>query len=59
VARGVWSGVGDSESWEKDGEDGAVDCGESGCLWDEGECDLERAGEVWFEDPVEWELDSA
>lgn len=30
VARGVWSGVGDRESWEKVGEEGAVDKGELG-----------------------------
>lgn len=30
VARGVWSGVGESESWEKVGDEGAVDCGELG-----------------------------
>ena len=30
VASGVWSGVGESESCEKVGEDGAVDCGELG-----------------------------
>jgi len=30
VARGVWSGVGDSESWEKVGEEGAVLFGELG-----------------------------
>lgn len=28
VASGVWSGVGLSESCEKEGEEGAVDCGE-------------------------------
>jgi hypothetical protein len=27
---GVWSGVGDSESWEKVGDEGAVDMGELG-----------------------------
>jgi hypothetical protein len=30
VAKGVWSGVGESESWEKVGDDGAVECGEFG-----------------------------
>jgi len=30
VARGVWSGVGDKESWEKVGDDGAVELGELG-----------------------------
>lgn len=30
VARGVWSGVGDRESCEKVGEDGAVELGEFG-----------------------------
>ena len=30
VARGVWSGVGDKESWEKVGDDGAVELGEFG-----------------------------
>jgi hypothetical protein len=27
---GVWSGVGDRESWEKVGEEGAVELGELG-----------------------------
>jgi hypothetical protein len=27
---GVWSGVGDNESWEKVGEEGAVEFGEFG-----------------------------
>lgn len=30
VARGVWSGVGESESCEKVGDEGAVDIGELG-----------------------------
>ena len=30
VAIGVWSGVGDSESWEKVGDEGAVELGELG-----------------------------
>ena len=30
MARGVWSGVGEQESWENVGEGGAVDIGEPG-----------------------------
>ena len=30
MARGVWSGVGLKESWEKEGDDGAVEPGEEG-----------------------------
>lgn len=50
MARGVWSGVGDSESWEKVGDDGAVELGEPGLerltrgpleSWPSCECDLD------------------
>jgi len=30
VAKGVWSGVGEVEWWEYEGDGGAVDCGEPG-----------------------------
>lgn len=50
VARGVWSGVGEIDSWENDGEGGAVDCGEAGldffvmrcAYWSSSSCECER-----------------
>ena len=62
MARGVWSGVGERESWEKAGEEGAVEPGEvgrerfrgfgismasSGC--ESRECERDILGELEFE----------
>lgn len=48
VASGVWSGVGDNESCEKVGEDGAVELGEFGldrlmrCAYSSSSAECER-----------------
>lgn len=58
MARGVWSGVGLSESWEKEGEEGAVDCGDI-MEGREGECERERAGEFVAVEVLECWLEKA
>ena len=62
MARGVWSGVGDRESWEKAGEDGAVEPGEVGrdrfrgfdtsigsSMWESREWERDMMGELELE----------